>query len=112
MNFRCYFIDRNEYIDMKRYITEENIFKMIKRKFTRTKNEHILIGLNVCDRGSIETLLTEGPNPLMAKNEFKANRSNYIKLVEKSISTVLDTPIAKDQLIYDIYDIYIYIYIL
>ena len=89
-----------------RYVTEENVFKMLKRKFTRTKNEHILIGLNVCDRGSIEKLLTEGPNPLMTKNEFKANRVNYIKLVEKSISTVLDTPIAKDQLIYDTHTAY------
>ena len=47
--------DRRSVSNMKNeYVTEENIFKMIKRKFTRTKNEHTLIGLNVCDRGSIE----------------------------------------------------------
>lgn len=54
----------------------------------------------------LKKLLTEGPKPLMSKNDFKANRSNYIKLVEKSISTVMDVPIAKDQLIYDTHTAY------
>lgn len=86
------------------YIVEENILDSIKNLFNRnrTKNEHILIGLIANDKSAIEKLLTEEPNPVFSKDEFKANKSNYLKLVKNSIPTVLAAPLNKECVIYDI----------
>ena len=86
----------------RKYITEENILDFIKNLFNRTKNEHILIGLIANDKNAIEKLLTDGENPLFTKEEFKANKSTYTKLIKTSISTVLTSPLNKEHTIYNI----------
>ena len=84
------------------YIIEENILDSIKNLFNRSKNEHILIGLLANDKSAIENLLTEEPNPVFTKDEFKANKSNYLKIVKNSISTLMGSQLNDDYTVYDI----------
>lgn len=81
---------------------EENILDSIKNLFNRTKDEHNLIGLLANGKSAIEKLLTDDTNPILTKEEFKANRSTYMKLVKTSISTVLGSPLDKEHTIYNI----------